>query len=232
MKPQATAEYRGPFQAVDTSAPGIRLCEHLPLLCQQAHHLALVNSVAGTVNTNDHHGGYYYNLTGHAPDISFRTLGNNRTPFPDDWPFMGSVVAAKSAPHPFLPSAITLPHMPSRKPYTRPGQFAAKIGVEHDPLYVSGSSDHPLEFHAPALKLQGDVSPGRLTSRHELLRTVDQAKREFEQHQSVRSWSRQQRRALSLLLSSRTTQAFEVDREPPAIRERYGETVNGMSPAR
>ena len=229
MKPEAPAEYRGPFQPIETTAPGVRFCEHLPLLAQQAHQLALVNSVSGTVNTNDHHGGYYYNLTGHAPDVSFRTLGNNRTPFPSDWPFMGSVVASKCPPHEFLPSAITLPHMPSRKPYTRPGQFAARIGVEFDPLYLSASPDKPLEFQAPALKLQGEVSAGRLASRHELLRTVDQARRAFEQYASVRSWSRQQRRALELLLASRTTAAFDVESEPRAIRERYGESVNGMS---
>ncbi len=229
MKPKAPAEYRGPFQPIETSAPGVRLCEHLPMLAQQAHHLALVNSVGGTVNTNDHHAGYYYNLTGHVPDTTFRTLGNNRTPFPDDWPFMGSVVASKHSPHEFLPNAISLPHMPSRKPYTRPGQFAARLGVEHDPLYINGSSKAPLEFHAPALKLQGEVSPARLTSRHELLRTVDQARRGLEQYSSVRTWSRQQQRALSLLAASRTTRAFDIESEPKKVRERYGETVNGMS---
>ena len=36
----------------------------------------MVNSIRGTVNTNDHHAGYYYNLTGHVPDQSFLTLGN------------------------------------------------------------------------------------------------------------------------------------------------------------
>ncbi len=229
MKPDAPVEYRGPFQAVATSAPGVRLCEHLPLLARQAHHLALVNSVGGTVNTNDHHAGYYYNLTGHVPDTSFRTLGNNRTPFPDDWPFMGAVVAAKRAPHAHLPNAITLPHKPSRAPYTRPGQFAARLGVEHDPLYVHGSVDEPLVFHAPALQLQGDVGADRLASRHQLLRTVDAARREFERHAAVRSWTRQQDRALSLLMASRTMQAFDVQRESPAVRQRYGETVNGMS---
>lgn len=229
MKPDAPAEYKGPFNPIDTSAPGVRLCEHLPLLSQQAHHLALLNSVGGTVNTNDHHAGYYYNLTGHVPDTSFRTLGNNRTPFPEDWPFMGSVVGSKLPPHEYLPSAITLPHMPSRKPYTRPGQFAARIGVDHDPLYVHGSHEKPLEFHAPALRLQGEVSVDRLKSRHALLRTVDSARDDFEQFARVRTLNRQQDRALSLLLSSRTTQAFDIHREPESVRERYGETVNGMS---
>jgi hypothetical protein len=229
MKPNAPEEYRGTFQPIATSAGGVRLCEHLPLLAKQAHHLALVNSVGGSVNTNDHHAGYYYNLTGHVPDQSFQTLGNNRTPFPDDWPFMGTVVGAKRPPHSQLPNAITLPHKPSKAPYTRPGQFAARLGVEHDPLYVQGSVDEPLKFHAPALVLGGNTTPDQLVERHELLRTIDAARRDFDQYAAVRTWQRQQERALSLLLSARTTEAFDVSREPAELRERYGETVNGMS---
>jgi hypothetical protein len=164
MKPDAPAEYRGVFQPIATAAPGVRLCEHLPLLARQAHHLAVINSVGATVNTNDHHAGYYYNLTGHVPDPSFLALGNNRTPFADDWPYMGSVVAAKRPPHPRLTNAITLPHKPSKAPYTRPGQFAARLGVEYDPLYVQGEIEKPLEFRAPALALEGDTSGRHLGS--------------------------------------------------------------------
>ena len=43
LKPKAPAEYRGPFAPIATSSPGVMLSEHLPLLAQQAHHLALVN---------------------------------------------------------------------------------------------------------------------------------------------------------------------------------------------
>ena len=229
LKPAAPLEYRGPFQPIETTAPGVRLCEHLPLLAQQAHHLTVVNSVGATVNTNDHHAGYYYNLTGHVPDQSFQTLGNNRTPFPDDWPFMGTVVGAKRRPHEFLPNAITLPHKPSKAPYTRPGQFAARLGVEHDPLYVQGSLEQPLKFQAPALVLEGDVTADRLTQRRALLRETDGAHREFDRYANTQTWQRQQERALSLLMSSRTTEAFDVAREPVGVRQRYGETVNGMS---
>src|SRR5690349_3215963 len=169
LKPDAPGEYRGPFRPIATSAPGVRLCEHLPMLARQAHHLAVVNSVGATVNTNDHHAGYYYNLTGHVPDPTFLSQGNNRTPYPDDWPFMGAVVSAKRPPHRELPNAITLPHKPSKAPYTRPGQFAARLGLAHDPLYVQGSLEEPLKFRAPALALEGDATPNRLVARRELL---------------------------------------------------------------
>lgn len=229
MKPDAPAEYRGPFQPIATSAPGVRLCEHLPLLAQQAHHLAVVNSVGATVNTNDHHAGYYYNLTGHVPDQSFLTLGNNRTPMPTDWPFMGTVVASRRDPHPSLTNAITLPHKPSTAPYTRPGQFAARLGVEHDPLYVLGDFDKPLSFQAPALTLHGTATVDQLTSRRQLLERVDQARRDLDAHAVTQTFTSQQKRALSLLLSSGTTKAFDVSSEPEKVRQRYGETINGTS---
>lgn len=229
MKPQAPLEYRGPFQPIATSAPGVVLSEHLPLLATQAHHLAIINSVGASVNTNDHHAGYYHNLTGHVPDPSFLSLGNSRTPFPDDWPFMGTVVAAKRPPHPYLTNAITLPHMEGAPTYTRPGQFAARLGVEHDPLYINGRLDQPLQFSAPALTLEGDVTSDRLTDRRSLLRNIDAARREFDATASIQTWHRQQERAISLLMSSRTTEAFDVSREPASVRERYGKSINGTS---
>lgn len=229
MKPDAPLDYRGPFQPIATSAPGVQLCEHLPLLAQQAHHLAVVNSIDGTVNTNDHHGGYYHNLTGHAPDQSFITLGNNRTPFPDDWPYMGSVVASKRKQNKFLPNAITLPHKPSRAPYTRPGQFAARIGTEYDPLYIDGDLSNPLNFSAPSLVLEGDVTVDRLTERYSLLKNIDGARKQFEQSQVAAGFDKNHQRAVSLLMSSQTTSAFDVSQESPAMIERYGKTINGMS---
>ena len=230
MKPDAPDEYRGPFRPIATSAPGVRVCEHMPLLAQQAHHLAVIHSVNGTVNTNDHHAGYYHQLTGHIPDLSFRTLGNNRPPMPDDWPFVGAVVGSRRPQHPHLPNAITLPHKPSPPPYTRPGQFAARLGAEFDPLYVLGSRDEPVSFRAPALVLSGDVTAERLTSRHELRQSIDAARRDLELYARHPIWDRLQNRALSLLSSARTADAFDVASEPSAIRERYGaSSVNGMS---
>lgn len=229
LKPKAPLEYRGLFQPIATSAPGVQLCEHLPLLARQAHHLALLNSVGATVNTNDHHAGYYYNLTGHVPDPSFLSLGNNRTPFADDWPYLGTVVAARRPQHPQLPNAITLPHMPSKAPYTRPGQFAARLGVEHDPLYVQGSIEEPLKFQAPALALEAGTTTDRLALRHELLEQVDNVRRQSDAHPAIHTWQQHQQRAFSLLMSSHTAEAFDVAREPQSLRERYGETVNGMS---
>src|SRR5262245_32166076 len=124
LKPDAPREYRGEFNPIRTTAPDIRLCEHLPLLAKQARHFSMVHGVTDFGRaTGDHHAGYYYNLTGHTPDATFKQQGNDRRPYPDDWPFMGSVVGSRRPAHPKLPNVVTLPHKPSKLPFTRPGQF-------------------------------------------------------------------------------------------------------------
>lgn len=229
MKPEAPAEYRGLFKPIATSAPGIRLCEHLPMLAKQAHHLAVVNSVGGSVNTNDHHAGYYYNLTGHPADPSFLTLGNDRTPQPDDWPFVGAVAGMKRPQVGSLPNAITLPQKPSKLPYTRPGQFAARLGVEHDPLYVIGDRARPMEFHAPALSLEGGATADRLLDRRALLRALDDARRDLDRAARVQTWTSVRDRAWGLLSAKGTADAFDLKKEPEGVRHRYGTGTNAMS---
>src|SRR5262249_38902888 len=72
MNPDGVAASRGPSRPVPPSAPGIALCDPLPHLARQAHHLAIVRSLGDQGRgTGDHHAGYYYNLTGHAPDRTF-----------------------------------------------------------------------------------------------------------------------------------------------------------------
>lgn len=230
MKPDAPAEYRGEFKPIQTSAPGVRLCEHLPRLAKQAHHLAVVNSL-GHFNrgTNDHHAGYYYNLTGHAPDPTFRLLLNNRRPLASDWPFIGSVVAAKRPVHPYLPQLVTLPEKTGFPEFTRPGQFAARIGLEFDPFYVLGKFDKPMDFVLPEVSLQGDIDGTRLATRQRLLNAVDDLLRHVEQTGQVRHYSKQQQRAFSMLGSSKVKAAFDLSKEPQALREKYGKSLNAMS---
>jgi uncharacterized protein (DUF1501 family) len=230
MKPDAPAEYRGPFRQVQTSAPGVHLCEHLPYLAKQAHHLAIVRSLGDFGRgTGDHHAGYYYNLTGHAPDQTFHRLLNARTPYASDWPSIASVVAYKRPPHGYLPSAITLPQKEGAPEYTRPGQFAARLGIEYDPVFVDGSRERPLDFQVPALTIEGDTTPGRLAARRALLGAIDEAQRLAEATGQIGDYRKHQHKAFSLLTSPRTKSAFDLKAEPESVRERYGPGINATS---
>ncbi len=230
MKPEAPLEFRGEFKPIRTTGDDIRLCEHLPLLSKQAHNFALVHGVTdGGLATGDHHAGYYYNLTGHAPDITFKQQGNDRRPYPEDWPYMGSVVTMKRPLHPSLPSLITLPHKPSQLPFTRPGQFAGRIGMEHDPFFLNGRFDTPLKFAAPTISMSGSMTAERMQDRHALLNAMNQARRELDHEAAIQNYVKQQERAFDLLSSNSTTNAFDIASEPLALRERYGQDINGMS---
>ena len=230
MKPNAPQEYRGIFKPIATSAPGIQLCEHLPHLAKQAHHLAIVRSLGDhRRGTGDHHAGYYYNLTGHAPDRTFHQLLNARVPYPTDWPSLASVVAFKRPPLPHMPSAITLPQKEDAPEYTRPGQFAARLGIEYDPVFVEGSRAKPMDFAVPALALSGDLSAERLQDRRTLLRAMDATQRFVEGSPASRDYSVRQRKAFALLASGQTKTAFDLQAESEKTRERYGKGINSMS---
>src|SRR5688572_24341164 len=45
MKPDAPSNVRGEFRAISTTADGVQVCEHLPMLARQMHRVALVRSV-------------------------------------------------------------------------------------------------------------------------------------------------------------------------------------------
>ena len=230
MKPKAPLEYRGTFEPISTTSPDIQLCEHLPLTARQAHLFSVVRSLGDHGRgTGDHHAGYYYNLTGHAPDPTFHRLLNARTPYATDWPSMASVVAAKRPPHPSLPSAITLPQKEGAPEYTRPGQFAARLGIEYDPVFIDGSREKPMSFQAPALSLDGGTTIEHLLQRKELLAAIDRAERPFEATDTLSNYSKHQQKAFTLLTSRETKAAFDLQAEPVEVRERYGTGIMGMS---
>ena len=230
MKPDAPIEFRGPFNPINTSAPGVEVCEHLPMTAKQAHHMAIVRSVTDFGKaTGDHHAGYYYNLTGNVPDETFRREGNNRRPYPTDKPYVGCVVGANRPKHPKLPQIVSLPYKPSRAPYTRPGQFAGRLGMEHDPFYIYGQHENPLRFTAPSLTLSDGMDRRRLAERKVFLEAANNARRQFDHVSSIKHYSLQQKKAFELLGSTATAGAFDIAREPKKVRERYGHHLNGMS---
>src|SRR5581483_1035751 len=85
-KPEAPAEIRGEFGAIATRVPGLRLCEHMPLLAQAARHYTVVRSV--THDDLDHGSASYLVLTGH---YHTRKSGNP-PPTPNDLPTYGAIL--------------------------------------------------------------------------------------------------------------------------------------------
>ncbi|MDA1213953.1 MAG: DUF1501 domain-containing protein, partial [Planctomycetota bacterium] len=77
LKPNAPAEYRGPFKPIATNVPGIEITEELPMLAQLADKFSLVRSLHH--ERNEHSGGTHRLLTGYAS----RAANLNVSEYPD-----------------------------------------------------------------------------------------------------------------------------------------------------
>src|SRR5881394_1632021 len=53
MKPQAPAEVRGEFQPIDTSLPGLSICEHLPNTARWMHKACVIRTVTHSYNAHN-----------------------------------------------------------------------------------------------------------------------------------------------------------------------------------
>lgn len=151
MKPAAPVEVRGEFKPTSTSVPGIQITEHLPLTARLAHHLTFVRSLQMPGVENSHGWGFFYMHTGHPPDPA-RYVGEQLDPKQSDWPFLGSVVAAKlsgrgdGSPQDEgparrrrsqIPAAVQLPwiwDLMANRPYF--GNFGGRLGKAFDPLQI------------------------------------------------------------------------------------------------
>ncbi len=91
MKPNAGREIRGEFDPVSTTVPGVHITEHLPMIAQQMHHLAVVRSVHH--RSADHRKAAYWNLTGHAATGEEGGVNPPVLPSRKDWPGIGAQVA-------------------------------------------------------------------------------------------------------------------------------------------
>jgi hypothetical protein len=232
MKPAAEAEYRGEFRPIATAVPGITCCEHLPRTAKLTDHLAVIRSLTMTgYAIGDHHADTYYALTGHRPDRSFFVEGINREPRADDWPCLGSTVASCLPVDPELPSVVQMPALSGEVTrYINPGQFAGRLGPAWEPLLVRGELDTPRELAVPAFQLPAEMDSRRLTGRKDLLGQLDAWQRLAERPGgALDAYQIHQQRAMALLTSTRSKEAFDIGREPEAVRERYGEDINGQS---
>lgn len=221
LKPDAPAEIRGPFRSVATSVPGVRVCEHLPLVARQMHHLAQLRGVRHTEGVHDP--AVYQMLTGRKHISSAGGL----TVQPTDFPQLGTLFGKVNRDPAAMPKVVELPETMKMDARVLPGQNAGFLGAAHDPFRVEVTRDslvRPPEF-AP----RADLPPARLKKRASLLRQFDgrlSAVRAGAAHRDLDAFQAQ---ALALLARPQVRQAFELEREPAALRQRYGRNRHGQS---
>ena len=127
-----------------------------------------------------------------------------------------------------LPASITLPEqMITNANIPAIGQDAGFLGRNAGPWLLTCDPAAP-DFQVPALSLPPEVPPLRLDERRSLLHQVNQHLDRVDRTQGAR-YEGQVRQAFDLLRSPRAREAFNLDREPSAVRERYGMHKFGQS---
>ena len=222
MKPEAPSEVRGEFQPIDTTAPGVQVCEHLPLLALQADKFAVIRSMELRGDAV-HSTAAYEVTTGHRfPRIGEAVMQRQ------DHPHFGSSVAAAGGRGLSAPPYVMVPDSFVVNGEYRGGQNAGRLGARFDPLIPGGDPNHP-SFRPRNLGLELLVDPERLQRRSALLDVVN-ARASIVDDSAARSVLDQNyATAMTILQSSRTRQAFEVAAEPDSIRDLYGRNFFGQS---
>jgi uncharacterized protein (DUF1501 family) len=221
-KPEAPDGIRGEFGVRRTRLPGILFGEHLPLLAQRNDGFSLIRTCAQS--STHHQSAAYEALTGYPPARDAVAL----TATPGDHPNLGAVVARFAPGRSSLPRFVQLPQLASDVGNLTPGQFAGYLGRTYDPFTVLKDPCAD-DFNVAELSLPANMTAARLNERTALLHLVDQQSRTLQQSAEAHSLSTYQERAIRLLTSPAVHQAFDLGREPAALRQRYGINTLGQS---
>jgi uncharacterized protein (DUF1501 family) len=215
-KPEAPAEVRGPFQPIATNVPGMRISEMFPRMAQHADKYSLIRTVYHTA-TAVHDTGHQMMQTGRLftgglehPHIGC-TLGYLRGR-------RGDVPAHVLMPRPIGRTGGNLPH----------GQNAGYLGRPHDP-FVLGADPAVPNFQVPDLLPPDYISDVRAEGRQQMRDAVDGAFELFEGTAQGRQLDDNFALAYRLMSSPQAREAFALQREPAAVRDRYGRTRFGQS---
>jgi len=127
-----------------------------------------------------------------------------------------------------VPAGVNLPTFLVEGPLTWPGQHAGFLGPKHDPWQIT-RDPNASNFRVDSLRLAPGIEVGRLNDRRALLETVSRQQAHLASTAAARRLEDQQRLAFSVLTSGQVARAFELDREPVAVRERYGRHAFGQS---
>jgi hypothetical protein len=223
-KPDAPVEIRGEFGTIPTATPGLHVGELMPQTAKLTERIAVLRAMS--TNDNAHSSSGYWMLTGrpHAPMNNENALPGA----PNDWPTMASVVRHLKGDRTSLPGGVRLPeHIWNTGNIVWPGQDAGWLGDSADPWLLT-CDPNKADFRVPDIALPLEISPQRFSDRCALQGLMN---RQFGGlgRDPVQRWSSWQNKAMDLLRADEARQAFELEKESTAVRDRYGRNRFGQS---
>ncbi len=204
-KPDAPEAIRGPYRATPTAVPGLRFGELLPRLAGLANRFCAVRSM--THGNGGHDGGMHVCMTGHSRPTA-------------DAPYFGAVLSRLRPSTRNVPSYVWLQNLAGDvQPRYLTGGF---LGSAYSPLRIGTDLDNPSapNFRVKAFDPPADVSQARLKQRWGLLKKVEATGGGMRHFQE---------RAVDLVTGPAARRAFDLEREAPTVRDRYGRHPLGQN---
>ncbi|MBM3459715.1 MAG: DUF1501 domain-containing protein, partial [Armatimonadetes bacterium] len=219
MKPNAPEMIRGEFKPIATRTPGIQICEHMPLLAQRTHKYAVLRSMTHWVK--NHAPACYYALSGHSPKRDIVAFGLTA----EDYPAFGSTASLLKPSTRPVPSYVQLsPSLVGDGGIQMPGLHGGFLGARYDPLKVMNDPNQD-GFQVEELSLPDTVPDQRLSARRSLLKLVEDEFPLLNDSRAVGKMDQFYQRAFNLVTSPDARRAFDIQKEPVALRERYGRNI-------
>jgi hypothetical protein len=214
-KPEAPKEIRGQFNPIATRLPGVQFSQYLPRLAGIADKLAIVRSICH--NQGNHGAGNHYMMTGAPPRIP---VGCGA--FVSFHPSLGSAVAYERGSQGGLPAYFSMPSM------SRSGgpNF---LGAKYAPFVVSDNPDQP-NFRVRDVALPSGLDGDRFLARQQVRSEVDRLQRIGDKAAGdpVLALDEYYDQGYTLITSTEAQQAFDIQRESDAVRERFGRNGFGQ----
>lgn len=212
MKPDAPSEYRGPLHPIRTSVPGIEICEYMPRQAKIADKFSIIRSLHHEMSA--HNDGSIEVLTGKTPSTPDPT-SQARSEHPDFGMIASRVRGARSDGLPQYVGAQRAPFM------TNPGYLRAA----HKAFETGDPSKS--DFKPQNLTVATGLNDGRLDDRKNLLSQFDCFRRGL--NQDADALEEFNRRAFTILTSTKVATAFDLGQEDDKLRDTYGRHRWGQS---
>jgi len=218
MKPDRPLNNRGPFSPIRTAIPGEFLCEHLPKQAAMLDKFTIIRSVDCRHSNHEPNQVMQTGNRGAAPRV-------NRDG--DRYPAMGSVVAKF---HESRDLAVP-PYVAFQKSSSHIA-YAGVLGQQYNPFMGNQAAQLPIydlvgkdsgKLSQPEMfQLAGDLNFERIGQRMGLLQELDRMRRDLDISGNMQALDAHQQKAVNMLTGDSVRQAFDMSREPSAVRERYG----------
>lgn len=211
-KPEAPVSVKGEFGVIDTAIPGVKFTEIMPRFARELKRYGLLR-------------GWNPKNAGHGIADQYMLSGRPFNPALI-YPSIGSILSHQKGFKTRMPPYVQLGDQVDR---TAGGGTSGYLGLEHNPFEIHADPNVP-NFAVRDITPPQGIDMSRVGKRGHMLKTIDALQRKADgQPAAFDALDQHYQAALNLITAPETKRAFELNKEDPKLRDRYGRHRFGQS---